>query len=305
MIAIRALVGLGLGLLSWMSLDVHAKDVDWQARIAARNAAWTSAAATGDTASLLDRYADDATVMPEHARVRRGRAAVSDFYRQWWAQARPARWERTTESIDDAGLHLIELGRYAQTLAREGRPAFEYTGKYLVVWRKSEDGLRAVAELWGANAPFERDQLPEIAASGTMPSPVSNASDEAVRALAERNALIATLVRERRGADHALLFRDDAAYLTYYTPPLRGIAPIRAYFVEHERPGPVSIDSIELRSDGVRTLDSGDLQLEEGSYRVGWRAGGDSGVVEGKSLNIWRRGKDGVWMLYRQAVNHD
>ena len=47
------------------------------------------------------------------------------------------------------------------------------------------------------------------------------------------------------------------------------------------------------------------MQLEEGRYRVAWRAGGDSGVVEGKSLNLWKRGEDGEWRLFRQAVNHD
>jgi hypothetical protein len=84
-----------------------------------------------------------------------------------------------------------------------------------------------------------------------------------------------------------------------------GLEAIRGYFVEHERPGPVSIEALDLRSGRIHPLDGGRLQLEEGFYRKAWRAGGDSGTVAGKSLNLWKRGGDGNWMLYRQAVNHD
>ena len=284
-----------------------------ETEITARNAAWAQAAAATDIDALARHYSDDATLMPEHVRVRRGREHIQQFLAQWSAQARVTRWERTTESLDDAGDHVIEIGRYTQRLQREGHAPYDYVGKYLAVWRISPQGPRVVAEIWGANAPFARSALPELdsaagAPSGsTPPAPaaVETSSAQVKQALAERNALITTLVRERRGAEHAELFANDAAYLTYYTPALRGMDAIRAYFIEHERPGPVSIDSIEILSDGVRPLDGDALQLEEGRYRVGWRAGGDSGVVEGKSLNIWKRGADGQWLLFRQAVNHD
>lgn len=285
------------------------------AEIAARNAAWAQAAAAADIDALAQRYSDDATLMPEHVRVRRGRDHIQQFLAQWSAQARVTRWERTTESLDDAGDHVIEIGRYAQRLEREGHAPYDYVGKYLAVWRTSPEGPRVVAEIWGANAPFARSALPELDApasaqsastqSISTPPAADTASAQVKQALAERNALITTLVRERRGAEHAELFANNAVYLTYYTPALRGMDAIRGYFVEHERPGPVSIDAIEILSDGVRTLDGDALQLEEGRYRVAWRAGGDSGVVEGKSLNLWKRGADGQWLLFRQAVNHD
>jgi ketosteroid isomerase-like protein len=276
-----------------------------RAQIDARNAAWTDAAAAGDLATLGRHYSHDATLMPEHARVRRGNVAIQAYLQQWWQQARVTRWERQAQSVDAAGDHLIEIGRYAQRLEREGRAPFDYAGKYLAIWRPSADGLQVVAELWGADAPFDRADLPESALPAGNTAAVDDADASIQRALAGRNALITTLVRERRGAEHAALFVDDAAYLTYYTPPLRGMDAIRAYFVEHERPGPVSIESIAIDSDGLRTLAANALYLEEGRYRVGWRAGGDSGVVEGKSLNIWQRGDDGQWRLFRQAVNHD
>ena len=289
----------------WLAcVGAHARPA-FDAAVAARNAEWTRAAAMVDLVALSKHYADDATVMPEHARVRRGRTHIQAYLQQWWQHAGVSGWERHTESLEQAGDYLLEIGRYAQRLQRTDATVVDYTGKYLAVWRTSPDGLQVVAELWGSNSPFERALLPELEAPAAIPAAIDTASEPVKHALAERNARITTLVRERRGAEHAELFTDDAAYLTYYTPPLRGMAAIRGYFVEHERPGAVTIDAIAIDSDGVRTLVADALYLEEGRYRVGWRAGGDSGVVEGKSLNLWKRDATGDWKLYRQAVNHD
>ena len=65
------------------------------------------------------------------------------------------------------------------------------------------------------------------------------------------------------------------------------------------------IESLMLSTGNITPMDDGKLQLEQGFYRVGWRAGSDSGTVAGKSLNLWKRDQDGTLMLYRQAVNHD
>ncbi|GGD45261.1 DUF4440 domain-containing protein [Pseudoxanthomonas indica] len=289
----------------WLSCACAHATQTVEAEIAARNAEWARAASATDLAALGSRYADDATLMPEHAKLRRGRDDIHGYLQQWWQQARVTRWERQTDSLDKAGDHLIEIGRYTQRLQREGQPAYDYVGKYLAVWRNSAEGPRVIAELWGASAPFDRALLPELTAPTDTSPAIDTASAPVKRELADRNALITRLVKERKGAEHATLFAADAAYLTYYTPTLRGMDAIRDYFVEHERPGPVTIEAIEIHSDGVHALDAGTTQLEEGRYRVAWRAGGDSGVVEGKSLNLWKRGEDGQWRLFRQAVNHD
>lgn len=286
-------------------LPAHADDAALRAQVQARNSEWTQAAARHDVAALAARYASDATVMPEHNATRRGASDITDYLDQWWKQAGVSRWERRTDEIVVLSDAVVETGVFHQQLAPAGQAASEYRGKYLVVWRRSSTGLEAMAELWGADANFPREQLPAIATgSRALPLPAQR-DDEAARAIAQRNALITRLVRERRGAEHARLFLPEAAYLTYYTPTLRGSDAITAYFVEHERPGPVAIDSIDIRSDALHALDGGRWQLEEGAYRVGWRAGGDQGIVEGKSLNLWTTQQDGQWMLFRQAVNHD
>lgn len=292
--------------LLWLTsaLPALAAEPDARVHIDAANARWNQAAAQADVEALASRYVADATLMPEHNATRRGAPAVTEFLRQWWQQAGVRDWQRQSEEVIVQGDAAIETGRFEQPLAQAGKPAFAYRGKYLVVWRRQDDGWRAMAELWGADSAFAREQLPAID-TRVGDAPADRRSDAIATQIAQRNALISQLVQQRRGAEHALLFAPDAAYLTYYTPTLRGSQAITGYFVEHERPGLVSIDHIDIRSDALHALADGQWQLEEGSYRVGWRAGGDHGVVEGKSLNLWARNDAGEWMLLRQAVNHD
>lgn len=257
-----------------------------------------------DPAALEALYVDDAMLMPEHSVARRGREAIADYYRRWFAAVDVASYRRTPREVLPFGDSAIEIGHYQQGFGRDGAAPYSYDGKYMTLWDLRGEQPRIVSELWGADAPFERAALPEIAAAT---SPIANTftNDAAVLAeVTQRNALIGKLVTERRGGEHAELFFPDAIYLTYYTPMLVGMDEIRPYFVEHEKPGTVAIDALALRSGHLHVL-APDTVLEEGFYRVGWRAGTDAGVVEGKSLNLWKRDGDGEFKLYRQAVNHD
>jgi len=173
------------------------------------------------------------------------------------------------------------------------------------VWAMDGEEPKLVAELWGADAPFDRAMLPEIAPMAGKASASFKNDPSLTAEINARNALIDTLVTERRGAEHASLFLPDAAYLTYYTPTRQGMDQIRDYFVEHEKPGDVSIEALDLGSGKLRVLARDDVVLEEGFYRVAWRAGEANGVVRGKSLNLWKRDGDGEFKLFRQAVNHD
>lgn len=269
------------------------------------NAALAHAWQAEDPEALRARYRDDAMLMPEHAAARRGATAIADYQRQWLAGSDTLQFERRIHDVAELGAHAVETGTFNHRFARPGHAPYDYAGKYLVVWDTAGATPKVLAEIWGADAAFDAGALPAIA----MPPPRDLAridnDPQVVDELGKRNALIRRLVMERKGGEHAGLFLPDAVYLPYYTPMQVGLEAIRGYFVEHERPGPVEIAALDLRSGRIHPLDGGRLQLEEGFYRVDWRAGGDSGSVAGKSLNLWKRGADGSWMLYRQAVNHD
>lgn len=274
-------------------------------RLEISNHAFSEAFAAEDLAAVKIHYADDAVLMPEHSVVRYGKDSIEDYYRQWFGGAKIDSLRKTPHETLEYGDYAVETGTFVQTYTKEGAQPYEYSGKYMVLWVTNGDRPRIVSELWGANAPFDDSALPVIEDAAPSTDPIFGNDAKIAEEIRGRNAIIGKLVTARKGNEHADLFLPDAIYMTYYTPMLIGIDDIRRYFIEHERPGEVAIDSLALSTGNIYPLDGGNLQLEQGFYVVGWRAGGDSGTVKGKSLNLWKRNKDGTLMLYRQAVNHD
>ncbi|HEY0335403.1 MAG TPA: nuclear transport factor 2 family protein [Stenotrophomonas sp.] len=274
-------------------------------RLQAANAQLRDAWLAEDAAALQGTYAADAMLMPEHSVARRGTEAIGEYYRRLFAGIELEAYHRAPRETLVFGDHAVETGHYRQAFHREGTPRTELVGKYMALWDMRGAEPKLVSELWGADAPFDRAVLPEIPGPVDPPSSAFGNDPALLAEVTSRNALIDTLVTERRGAEHAALFLPDAIYLTYYTPMRVGAEQIREYFVEHEKPGGVAIDALDLRSGHLHALQRDDVLLEEGFYQVDWRAGEDHGTVQGKSLNLWKRDADGQLKLYRQAVNHD
>lgn len=258
-----------------------------------------------DAASLGERYAVEATLMPEHSTVRRSAAAIADYYTALFDALRIEDYRRTSHDVVAYGQHAVQTGRYTLAFSHADAASTTFEGKFMALWDLSAPEPRLVCELWGADAPFDPALWPRIDPASTADARPADADAALAREISARNALIDTLVTERRGAEHAELFFPDAIYLTYYTPMRVGEVQIRDYFVEHEKPGDVTIESLELSSGKLYPLEGRDVVLEEGFYRVGWRAGEANGVVDGKSLNLWKRDAAGTLKLFRQAVNHD
>ncbi|MET0814158.1 MAG: DUF4440 domain-containing protein [Pseudoxanthomonas sp.] len=273
--------------------------------IEARNREFSRALVGEDLAAVLSHYAADAMLMPEHSTARYGTDAIEGYYRQWFAGAAVDGLHKTVREVLDYGRYAVETGTFVQTFARPASQPYRYAGKYMVLWAIDGGQARILSELWGADAPFDDAALPAIQDAPSVAGIEFSKDAKVAAEIAARNALIGRLVTERKGAEHADLFLPDAVYMTYYTPMLVGMDDIRPYFIEHEKPGPLTIESLELHAGNIYPMDGGRLQLEQGFYRVDWRAGNDSGTVRGKSLNLWKRDADGTLMLFRQAVNHD
>jgi ketosteroid isomerase-like protein len=276
-----------------------------QERLQISNQTFSEAFVAEDLAAVKSHYADDAVLMPEHGTARYGKEDIEDFYRQWFNGAKIGGLRKTLYETLDFGDYAVETGAFVQTYTKDGDQPYDYSGKYMVLWATDGDQPRIVSELWGANAPFDDKALPVVEDGAPSIDRVFRNDAKIAEEIRGRNAIIGKLVAERKGSEHADLFLPDAIYMTYYMPMLVGIDNIRRYFIEHERPGEVAIDSLALSTGNIYPMDGGNLQLEQGFYVVDWRAGNDSGTVRGKSLNLWKRNQDGTLMLYRQAVNHD
>jgi hypothetical protein len=174
------------------------------------------------------------------------------------------------------------------------------------VWKIGKDGkLTLLSEIWGANKAIDGSNFSFIKTNNNaIPKP--KASQTIENEVNKRNARIAELVTKREGEKHAVeLFAKDAIYLTYDTPMMVGMENIKPYFVEHEKPNGVSIDSLSIKASKIIPLNN--FVIEYGYYYVdvSWDNKKGRAIVTGKSTNLWKRDENGILMLYRQMVNHD
>jgi ketosteroid isomerase-like protein len=279
-------------------------DALWKA-IEDKNQKQAKAFVTGDVPALMKNYWDWAVMMPEHSATRYYPDAIKDYYAQWFSLAKMNSCSKTIYEVIDHDGYALETGTFIQNYTLRGGKPYNYNGKYMVLWRTSSklfDSPWIAAEIWGANAPFDDAVLPQIKDKDQAVEKRLTGSD-LEKEVKQRNDIIARLVKERKGGEHAQLFLPDAIYMTYYTPMLIGIDKIRPYFVEHEKPGDVIINSLFL--DASLVMETKDGAIEFGLYSVGYTAGGHNGMVNGKSINVWKHDKNGVLMLYRQMVNHN
>lgn len=93
----------------------------------------------GDAAALAAMYDTGAVVLAPNAPPMRGRQNIQAF----WAGARQQGF-RTLElavgSVEVIGNHAIDLGTYTMVIQPPGQAETTDRGKYMVLWRRQEDG---------------------------------------------------------------------------------------------------------------------------------------------------------------------
>lgn len=269
------------------------------------NAQRAAAFRSKNVQQLVSMYAKDAVCMPEYHTTLFDRASIGIYFTQWMAAVKSSSYKSQTSELQEQGNDLLETGTFTDTIIRTINDTVLYLGKYFRHWKlDSAKRPQIYAEIWGGSQWLDRTRFPFTGASDPVSIQPYNTGSTEEKLVIERNQLLGQLVKERKGAEHADLFTDDAVYMPYYTPPLKGIKDIRGYFIEHEKPGDVIIDSLSLITGRVTVIN--DLIMEHGFYGVKWIANDStSGVVTGKSLNLWKRKPDGTLMMYRQMVNHN
>lgn len=269
------------------------------------NRQFATALEKGDVPAMMRYYAADAVSMPEHHPTLFNRTSITEYYQQWLKATSGNKYQRTIYAIKPTDGYLLESGTYIHDFTQPGQQSFRYSGKYVHIWRiGKKQELTLVSEIWGASAGFDHAALPRL--TSPIPpleiTPVKRADSSLARSINNNNLAIAQLVKDRNGAAFSEYYTDDAIYMPYYMPMVIGKDSIHQYYVIHEDPN-VGIDTVQIRIS--RMLPAGGYVLVNGFYRVNWRAGGNSGLVTGKSINIWRKEPDGKFRLYWQMTNHD
>jgi ketosteroid isomerase-like protein len=263
----------------------------------------TTAFLQGNVHQLTSFYDEQAVCMPEHDNTLYHKKDIQKYFKHWFALAKTNDYQRTIYEIQTHDDYVFEIGTFTHNFSLAGKEPYHYAGKYFNVWKLKGNDLSLMAEIWGSNVPFDDKVLPDIPNKPLKMDHILDVPKKLEAEVKGRNSIIAALVKARNGGEHADLFMSDAIYLTYYSPMFVGIENIKAYFLDHEKPDDGIIDPLLLYTSKIIDLDS--LVLEYGFYHVGWKYGNDSGIVKGKSINLWKRDSKGTLMMYRQMVNHD
>jgi len=254
----------------------------------------------GNTDTLMQYYHHQAVCMPEYHQALYTIADIKKFYADWFNQVNIRQFRRTIFDVQTEGEYIVESGNYATTFTPSGQASFAYNGKYITIWKNENNKLKRIGEIWGSTNYIDRAQLAHWNDSAIIKPPVLSAA--ITSEIDKRNAVVCKAVKERDGITLATLYTDDAIYMPYYSPMLAGIDSIKAYYVQHENPD-VKIDTVYIKAS--RVLKAGNSYIVNGWYVVKWQAGNNSGIVTGKSINVWIRKPGGELMLFRQMVNHD
>lgn len=287
-----------------LSLQLHAQDAKTIIQSAGQRQ--VESLRQGRAAEISAFYAPEAVVMPEFHSILYGSKSIGQYFDHWLRSTAYNRVTRQITDIREAGAFAIEAGTFRQQFGQTGKDTSLYNAKYLRVWNlRDRKAPRIVAEIWGSVQWLERSVLPQIP-DFPAAAPASSIAPAVAAQITQRNEQIRKLVSARNGAAHAQLFAPDAIYMPYYEQMHVGFDSVQAYFVRHERPDDLLIDSLDIRYANMIQL-SEDLVLENGYYKVRWHTKADpaGGTGSGKSVNIWKKGKDGEWKLFRQMVNHD
>jgi ketosteroid isomerase-like protein len=283
--------------------SVQQADVDIRSNIEAINRAQGRALELNDLNAVVKNYDPDALVLPEFFPQITGVTKIREYFKNWLKVAGFTRFKKETTEVLVIREFLIESGTFSHQLTVSGKPGFNYTGKYIAVWKQAKPGeLSKVSEIWGTDKNLSSEDIYGTGFSYALPYGVSEVHSALAVQINRRNAMIEAAIKKRDGLQIASAYLPDAIYMPYYDGMIKGIDSIRAYYARHENPA-VAIDSVSIRPS--RIIDLGNFALINGFYGVKWRAGNNSGTVNGKSINLWKRADNGEWMLFRQMTNHD
>jgi uncharacterized protein (TIGR02246 family) len=156
-----ALAAVGTVLLGSCSRPPVEDPAAIRAGIVATDREFMTAFAARDAAALGRLYTEDAAVLPPNAEPVPGREAITKF------------WDTLLIlPVKEARLEVVDVYGTGDVVTSEGRYALlddqdhpVDAGKYLVVWKKTEQGWRIYRDLWNSDTPASAAPSDTTAAS--------------------------------------------------------------------------------------------------------------------------------------------
>jgi uncharacterized protein (TIGR02246 family) len=124
--------------------------LDVTEEIQAANEQFVAAFERSDAEALAALYTQDGRLLPPNSDVVAGTAAIQGFW-QTVMEAGVAEARLTTEEAEGFGDTAFEVGRYG-LYDSDGNTIDE--GKYVVIWKRTEDGWRLHRDIWNSSMPI-------------------------------------------------------------------------------------------------------------------------------------------------------
>ena len=133
-----------------------------RAAIKETNARFAEALNQGDAAAIAALYTEDAIVLPPGQGMVRGRQAIQESMAVDIETNALSDLVLTTSDVQVAGNLAVEVGTYSIQAG-----AMQDEGKYVVVWKKQEDGSwKLYRDIWNSNLMPAVEEEPEAEESG-------------------------------------------------------------------------------------------------------------------------------------------
>ena len=149
-----------------ISTNLFSQDGDLKKAIEEMNSTMCKAILSGDMATSLSFYADDAISLPSYEPMLKGKAAIEAASKKnHEAGFKINAITLNTMDVWSGGDLAYEIGTYTINMTIPGMPnAMDDKGKYLTVWQKQTDNSWKIkAETWNSdNNPWQQMNMPEM-----------------------------------------------------------------------------------------------------------------------------------------------
>jgi uncharacterized protein (TIGR02246 family) len=143
-----SLAALGLCLIGGIAPAAFAADTDVEAAIDEQNTKFEQAYNAGDADAVAGFYSMDGVVLPPDGARQEGREAIRAF----WSGA----MEQGLKDVDLTAVEVYpqddmatEVGTFTATAPAEGGGQAAIAGKYIVLWKRGEDGTWQIhRDIW-------------------------------------------------------------------------------------------------------------------------------------------------------------
>jgi uncharacterized protein (TIGR02246 family) len=125
---------------------------------------YLKAVLAGDTSAIAAMYREDAALMPTDCPLLRGRAAIEQYYREWFKS--PAKVTGFTFMHLESpilGETAYDVGTYRQTLSLGAGRTVNLTGKYSVILKRSGGEWKIAYLIFNSDSPSNAPSLPQAA----------------------------------------------------------------------------------------------------------------------------------------------